>query len=414
MRAAGRLTRLTRTGNQEVVLEPNANRTTTTWDYENQPRAYEKPTNALITMTYNADNRRVSKESAATKSNFVWDVESDNVLLETDDFNVTQATYTNEPTTFGSLISQRRNSDTNWYYFDALDSTWNLTNTSETITDSYIYDAWGNVLSSTGNTVNPFQYVGQFGYYYDTETNSNYVRARVYQPMIARWWSVDPLGFIDGLNLYAYVGNRPTNRIDPSGTRKVCCIFRNGYIIKHYPIKTIDCAKGSSARKCCEFYGGKWWRIWATETAIEGTCRQAQGPAPPWAAGYGRYCGLTRAASCNKVGKIYVPSPTNKPVDRLDKACMNHDCCLATVAKFFSPKAQAACNAKFCDAARDPKSCFASANPESCRIFAKIILASPFCIGTGGAGGLGSTGSGGGLPKPAVGGCGSGTPTRYK
>ena len=45
-------------GNREVVLEPNADRTTTTWDYENQPRVYEKPTNALVTMTYNADNRR--------------------------------------------------------------------------------------------------------------------------------------------------------------------------------------------------------------------------------------------------------------------------------------------------------------------------------------------------------------------
>ena len=204
-------------GNQEVVLEPNADRTTTTWDYENQPRAYEKPTNALTTMTYNADNRRVCKESASAKSNFVWDVEGDNVLLETDDFNVTQATYTNKPTTFGSLISQRRNSATNWYCFDALGSTWNLTNASETITDSYIYDAWGNVLNSTGTITNPFQYVGQSGYYYDTETNSNYVRARVYQPTIARWWSADPLGFVDGLNLYLYVGNELLNAMDPSG-----------------------------------------------------------------------------------------------------------------------------------------------------------------------------------------------------
>ena len=173
-------------GNQHVVEEPNADRTTTTWDYENQPRVYEKPTNALVTMTYNADSRRVCKESTAAKTNFVWDVESDNVLSETDDFNATQATYTNEPATFGSLVSQRRNSATNWYCFDALGSTWNLTNASEMITDSYIYDAWGNILTSTGSTINRFQYVGQFGYYWDEETNSNYIRARVYQPTIAR------------------------------------------------------------------------------------------------------------------------------------------------------------------------------------------------------------------------------------
>ena len=137
-------------------------------------------------------------------------------------------TYTNEPTTFGNLISQRRNSATNWYCFDALGSTWNLTNAGETITDSYIYDAWGNLLNSTGTTTNRFQYVGQFGYYWDEETNSNYIRARVYQPTIARWTSADPLGFVDGLNIYAYVGNRPWDESDPSGRElpppKICLL----------------------------------------------------------------------------------------------------------------------------------------------------------------------------------------------
>ena len=214
--AAGRTTyTFDSAGNQQVILEPNNDLTTTTWNYENQPILYEKPTNALVTMTYNSDNRRVSKESTSSKTNFIWDLESDNVLLETDDFDTTQVIYTNEPNTFGSLISQRRGSTTSWYHFDALGSTNNLTNSNETITDSYIYDAWGNKLSTTGSTTNPFQYVGQYGYYHDEETGSNYIRARVYSPIIGRWASADPLGFVDGMNLYlAYF---VPNRSDPSG-----------------------------------------------------------------------------------------------------------------------------------------------------------------------------------------------------
>jgi len=50
-------------GNQQVTIEPNGNRTTNVWDYENQTTVVQQPLGALITMSYNADNRRVRKES---------------------------------------------------------------------------------------------------------------------------------------------------------------------------------------------------------------------------------------------------------------------------------------------------------------------------------------------------------------
>ena len=50
-------------GNQQIVEEPNGDRTTTIWDYENQSTLYQLPSGALVTMSYNADNRRVRKES---------------------------------------------------------------------------------------------------------------------------------------------------------------------------------------------------------------------------------------------------------------------------------------------------------------------------------------------------------------
>ena len=50
-------------GNQQVVVEPTANRTTWTWDYENQPTLVQLPTGVRVTMAYHADNRRVKKET---------------------------------------------------------------------------------------------------------------------------------------------------------------------------------------------------------------------------------------------------------------------------------------------------------------------------------------------------------------
>ena len=51
---------------------------------------------------------------------------------------------------------------------------------------SYVYDAWGNILSSSGSKaeINPLRYRG---YYYDTETGSYYVSSRYYDPEIGRW-----------------------------------------------------------------------------------------------------------------------------------------------------------------------------------------------------------------------------------
>lgn len=38
-----------------------------------------------------------------------------------------------------------------------------------------------------------------------------------YSPTLGRWLERDPIGYIDGLNLYQYVRGNPTGYVDPSG-----------------------------------------------------------------------------------------------------------------------------------------------------------------------------------------------------
>ena len=148
---------------------------------------------------------------------YTWDVTTDSVLQESDGSGIVQATYTRRPELYGPLLSQYRSGSTSYYHFDALGSTRALTDDSQTVTDSYTYDAWGNGIARTGTTSTPFRWVGNVGYYYDTELGSFYIRARQYLPMVARWASVDPLSWSTSLQPYIYVMSYSLMSMDPSG-----------------------------------------------------------------------------------------------------------------------------------------------------------------------------------------------------
>ena len=80
----------------------------------------------------------------------------DPIVVETDSGGTTTATYTNAM----GVISQKRGSTTNWYNFEAIGTTRQLTDSSQTVSDTYTMDAWGNSLASSGTTTNALKYVG--------------------------------------------------------------------------------------------------------------------------------------------------------------------------------------------------------------------------------------------------------------
>ena len=85
---------------------------------------------------------------------------------------------------------------------------------------AYAYDAWGNILSSSGSMAetNPLRYRG---YYYDSETGFYYLQSRYYDPANHRFINADSYastgqGFV-GTNMFAYCNNNPVNREDLTG-----------------------------------------------------------------------------------------------------------------------------------------------------------------------------------------------------
>ena len=154
-----------------------------------------------------------------TVTKYVWDPVFDCVSHELDENNAVKAVYQNEPQQYGGVLSQRRGTTSHYHHHDALGSTRFLTDSSGNVTDTYLNDAWGNSVASIGSIVNPFRWVGKYGYYQDSSTGSVYVRARMYQPTVGRWRSMDPLKFVEGMNPYRYCRNATIHQIDPSGLK---------------------------------------------------------------------------------------------------------------------------------------------------------------------------------------------------
>ncbi|HJS43583.1 MAG TPA: RHS repeat-associated core domain-containing protein [Gemmatimonadales bacterium] len=82
-----------------------------------------------------------------------------------------------------------------------------------TLRKRYVPTAWGQIGTDTG-VVTRFR-MGSMEY--DQPTGLYHMQARYYDPELGRFLSEDPIGIQGGLNLYAYAGNDPINRRDPSG-----------------------------------------------------------------------------------------------------------------------------------------------------------------------------------------------------
>jgi RHS repeat-associated protein len=112
------------------------------------------------------------------------------------------------------------NSGVAWYLTDREGSVRDIMDSSSVIQDHIDYDGYGNATHTTISFADSHGYAGG-----QTDLNTGLVqqRGRWYGPAMGRWMSEDPSGFGGGINLYGYVGNDPTNLVDPSGLAPIKC-----------------------------------------------------------------------------------------------------------------------------------------------------------------------------------------------
>ncbi len=214
------------------------------YDFENRLIHRTNPGGSTVDIRYDGDGNRVSKTvTTATNSTTTYYVVDDlnpsgyaQVLEElsildppSSNIAVTKV-YTYGHTLISQTIIDPRTqtpSAISYYGFDGHNNVRYLTDVNGTVTDTYDYDAFGNLISQSAisdlPTPNSYLFTGE---QFDLDLGLYYLRARYHNPDTGRFWTEDSYegngSDPASLHKYTYCKNNPVNAHDPSGHETLC------------------------------------------------------------------------------------------------------------------------------------------------------------------------------------------------
>jgi RHS repeat-associated protein len=204
-----------------------SNGITNVYDFENQ-----LVQRGLISITYDGiGNRFAETVSGVTTQYLVSDVNPtgySQVVEELQNGAVTRVYSYGLERINQRLVSPNRLS---FYGYDGHGSVRFLTDSTGAITDTYDYDAFGILISSTGSTPNNYLFAGE---QFDPALGVYYNRARYYDQLLGRFWTMDTLQGDPqspaSLHKYLYAGANPIDHRDPSGNEFLMELSINIYV----------------------------------------------------------------------------------------------------------------------------------------------------------------------------------------
>ena len=176
-----------------------------------------------VTMTYDGDGNRVSKTIGGVTTTYLVDDNNPTgfpqvVEESSSDGSTRTLVYGLQRISQRQYVASSNTLLTSFYVYDGHGSVRALSNTAGAVTDTYDYDAFGNLIHSTGSTPNDFLFAGE---QFDSDLGLYYNRARYLKTSAGRFMTMDT---IDGdpqspatLHKYVYTGDDPVDARDPGG-----------------------------------------------------------------------------------------------------------------------------------------------------------------------------------------------------
>ena len=191
---------------------------TMSWQGGRQLASMTKSSDTL-SFAYNESGLRTSKTVNGITHSYVW--QGSKLAADITDAYALYFHYDSSGEVIG-FTRTANGTDTEYFYVKNLQGDiLKVITATGTEAATYTYDAWGKLLTSTGDLaeVNPLRYRG---YFYDTETSLYYLKSRYYDPEVGRFINPDAYAStgqgILGTNMFTYCDNNPIIYADFSGT----------------------------------------------------------------------------------------------------------------------------------------------------------------------------------------------------
>jgi RHS repeat-associated protein len=171
------------------------------------------PSEGNASYQYDGAGKRRQRTGGGTTTRYRWDM-GWNVLNEEDNLGALTRTYVGRS---AAHVDGSDPSTGTWrfYVHDHLGSTRGVYNSDKTPYAGLEHTPYGELYACSGSISDITR--RYTGHDWDDAAELYYAPYRCYAPGLARWITRDPLGMVDGANVYAYVGLSPTGRIDQMG-----------------------------------------------------------------------------------------------------------------------------------------------------------------------------------------------------
>ena len=177
---------------------------------------------AISSYTYDGEGKRLSATEGGVTTTYLYDgllpvLERQGATAAV---NVWGLSYGGG---IGGLLARHQpqavapNARTLYPLYDGSGNILAWTDSTGAVASTTSYTAFGEVLSSSLRGGAEAMTVGFSTKAFSAATGLSYFGARYYRPDLARWLTPDPLGMVDGPNLYSYVRNNPVNFMDLFG-----------------------------------------------------------------------------------------------------------------------------------------------------------------------------------------------------